>query len=116
VVTDIQLLQVALGNLIDNALKYATPASLVQVSASTSTGAHRSPGGILFSVVNTPGPAGLPDASQVFQKYYRSPGARSKTGSGLGLYLVHQIARRLGGWVRYVPGTRQVQFEFWLPG
>jgi len=116
VVTDIQLLTVALGNLIDNALKYATPASLVQVSASTSTSAYRSPGGILFSVVNTPGPAGLPDASQVFQKYYRSPGARSKTGSGLGLYLVHQIARRLGGWVRYVPGTRQVQFEFWLPG
>jgi len=117
VMTDIQLLQVALGNLIDNALKYAASGSLVQVNACTS--AHRGQGGqggILFSVVNTPGPAGLPDASQVFQKYYRSPGAHSKTGSGLGLYLVHHIARRLGGWVRYVPGTHQVQFEFWLPG
>jgi len=114
IITDTQLLRVALGNLIDNALKYAAPATPVQVSASPHT--HQGKSGVLFGVINTIGQAGLPDARKVFKKYYRSPGARSKTGSGLGLYLVRHIARRLGGWVRYTTDASQVQFEFWLPG
>jgi signal transduction histidine kinase len=110
---DIPLLSIALNNLIDNALKYAATGSLVQINASSQTYRHRS--GILISVANTPGTVGLPDANQVFKKYYRSPRAHSKTGSGLGLYLVHNVARQLGGWVHYVPSAGQVCFELWLP-
>ena len=70
---------------------------------------------VLIRIDNTPGAAGHPDPRQVFKKYYRSPGAHSKTGSGLGLYLVHNVARQLGGWVRYVPNDSCVRFELWLP-
>ncbi|MFZ4478591.1 MAG: ATP-binding protein [Rhodoferax sp.] len=110
---DTQLLRIALGNLIDNALKYAPANSVVQISARTHV-SQRQPG-ILINIANDPGSAGMPDPRQVFKKYYRSPGAHSKTGSGLGLYLVRGQARRLGGWVRYAPTARQVRFEFWVP-
>ena len=85
----------------------------MQLSASSQP--HKKQPGMLVTIRNQPGHAGWPDAQKVFQKYYRSPGAHSKTGSGLGLYLVRSAARRLGGWVRYVPDTNTVMFEFWLP-
>ena len=110
---DTQMLRMVLSNLIDNALKYAAPASLVQLSATRQS--HKAQPGILIRIDNTPGAAGHPDPRQVFKKYYRSPGAHSKTGSGLGLYLVHNVARQLGGWVRYVPNDSCVRFELWLP-
>ena len=111
--TDTQLLRMVLGNLVDNALKYSPPGSAVQINASSQP--HRGRPGILVSVHNAPGKAGWPDARQVFRKYYRSPGAHHKTGSGLGLYLVRSLTRQLGGWVRYAPSTAEVRFEFWLP-
>lgn len=110
---DTQMLRMVLSNLIDNALKYAAPASPVPLSVTRQL--YKAQPGILISIDNLPGTAGKPDPRQVFKKYYRSPGARSKTGSGLGLYLVHKVARQLGGWVRYVPDDSRVRFDFWLP-
>jgi signal transduction histidine kinase len=112
-VTDTELLRIAIGNLIDNALKYAPAGSPVQITARSVP--HKRRSGLLLSIANAPGSAGRPDAAQVFKKYYRSPGARSKTGSGLGLYLVHSMASQLGGWVRLAPTTERVQFELWIP-
>ena len=111
--TDVALLRIALYNLMDNALKYSPADSVVQISASAQT--HKGRNGVQISISNPPGAAGMPDARKVFGKYYRSPGAHSKTGSGLGLFLVHSAARELGGWVRYVPGANTVVFELWLP-
>ena len=110
---DTQLLRIALSNLVDNALKYAAPGSPVQVSARRQS--HQSQPGILVEVVNAPGSAGLPEPRKVFKKYYRSPGAHSKSGSGLGLYLVKTVVKRLDGWVRYVPASDTVRFQLWLP-
>ena len=111
--TDPQLLRIALNNLVDNALKYAPANSTVHIKASRHL--HHRRTGILVSVSNEPAGAGRPDAHKVFKKYYRSPGAHSKTGSGLGLYLVHSMARLLGGWVSYAPDASHVRFELWLP-
>ena len=110
---DVPLLRIVLHNLMDNALKYSPAASAVEITARAH--AYRRRNGILLGIRNTPGMVGMPDARKVFTKYYRSPSAHRKTGSGLGLYLVHNAARALGGWVRYVQGSDRVCFELWLP-
>jgi signal transduction histidine kinase len=66
-------------------------------------------------VRNQVGPAGLPDADKVFDKYYRSPGAHRKTGSGLGLYLVKSYMQLLGGYVGYAVVADEVEFSIWMP-
>lgn len=110
---DRQLLQVILVNLVDNALKYSEPGSVVQVQALRQARGRRP--GITMQVRNVPGTAGAPDPKQVFKKYYRAPGAHGKTGSGLGLHIAAGFARRLRGDLRYLPDTKTVKFELWLP-
>lgn len=111
--TDPQLLRIALGNLIDNALKYAEPQSAVTINASLFE--HQGRQGILNSIVNAPGTVEMPDPQRMFDKYYRGPGAQGKTGSGLGLYLVRSVTELLGGWIRYCPFENEVRFELWIP-
>lgn len=111
--TDPQLLRIAVGNLIDNALKYAEPQSAVRIDVSLFE--HQGRSGILKRIANASGTAGMPDPQRVFDKYYRAPGAQGKTGSGLGLYLVRSVIEQLGGWIRYCPFENEVRFELWIP-
>lgn len=113
ITTDPQLLRIVLGNVIDNALKYAAPDSPIRIQAQ----AYEQSGkpGVRVAVCNEVGPAGLPDADKVFEKYYRSPGAHRKTGSGLGLYLVKSYMQLLGGDVTYAVVGDDVEFALWMP-
>lgn len=111
--TDPVLLRAAVANLLDNALKYAVPAAKVHVTLATQTRADQP--GLLIRVENPVGPAGAPDPAQVFVKYYRAPTARQQSGSGLGLYIVQELARRLGGEINYFPSANTVCFALWLP-
>ncbi|MBK6999255.1 MAG: HAMP domain-containing histidine kinase [Rhodoferax sp.] len=111
--TDPLLLRTAVANLLDNALKYAAPAANVQVTLATQTRADKP--GLLICVENPTGPAGVPDPAQVFVKYYRAPAARQQSGSGLGLYIVQELVRRLGGQINYLPSANTVCFALWLP-
>ena len=113
--SDPLLLRVVVQNLIDNALKYSPAESKVEISLWESS--RGGVPGLLLQIHNEPNQAGFPDPEKIFQKYYRSPGAHRSTGSGLGLYLVQGLARRLGGSIELsrerVPG--RVCFEFWVP-
>lgn len=111
--TDRQLLTIILSNLVDNALKYALPASQVDIRAEAVE--HRGHPGIRIDVANVPGPAGMPDPQRVFTKYYRAAAAHGKTGSGLGLHIASGLARKLDGWLRYRPKVDEVRFELWIP-
>ena len=111
--SDPQLLHIVFSNLIGNALKYRKLQTPVQILAEPSTDQGRD--GILVTVINIPGDAGMPDPERVFEKYYRSPGAHGNTGSGIGLYLVHNMMALLNGRVRYCPYANKVRFELWLP-
>ena len=113
VTTDLQLLKVLLSNLIDNALKYSPPGTAVQITVQAAEVGQRA--GTLVRVSNPVGMAGRPDPAQVFQKFYRSPAAHGRSGSGLGLYLVRHFAKLLGGTIDYRPDDRGVNFELWIP-
>lgn len=111
--TDPQLLAVVLANLFDNALKYSVPGAPVEVEAELAKADDRP--GIRLTVSNPIGAAGPLDASVVFKKYYRAPGAQGKSGSGLGLYLVQGIVKDLKGHINYTGTDEKASFQLWLP-
>jgi len=106
--SDEKLLRVIFSNLIDNALKYSKPHSVVNVRVKVA-GQDAT---VLVS--NEMGSAGMPDKERVFSKYYRSERAHEQVGSGLGLYLTWQFANMLGMKLSYVPKAEMVEFELCL--
>jgi len=77
----------AVGNLLDNALKWSPDGGTVEVACA---------GGLV--TVRDRGPGISPDdLPHVFDRFYRAPGARSLPGSGLGLAIVAQVAEAEGG-------------------
>lgn len=112
--TDYQCLRIVLNNLIDNALRYSDAAHPIQVWVEPQYN-PAGQAGLGITVINQPGIASWPDASKVFQKYYRSTGAKSVSGTGLGLFLVRSICQLLGGTCTYEPDDTHVRFKVWLP-
>jgi two-component system, OmpR family, phosphate regulon sensor histidine kinase PhoR len=90
---DAGLIEQALVNLIDNAVKYSPPGGRVRVGA-------RAEGGLLAMEVRDDG-IGIParDLTRVFERFYRVDKARSRDlgGTGLGLAIVRHIALAHGG-------------------
>lgn len=87
-------LERALGNLIDNATKWAE--STVEIALHGRTVSVRDDG------------PGVPeeDLAHIFRRFYRSEDARATPGSGLGLAIVEHLVRAHGGTVfaRNLPG------------
>ncbi len=102
---DPDALERAIGNLVDNALKWSPPAGRIRVSAAR---------GIVE--VSDDGP-GIPvaDLPFVFDRFYRSAAARALPGSGLGLAIVRRIADLHGGTVEAIPLPRGVTLRLRLP-
>lgn len=113
VYADKDILRVVVSNIVDNALKYAASGSAIMIEMNgASKGAVC---GITLTVRNTIGPMGAPEAEQIFKKYYRNPKATKITGSGLGLFLVHELVGVMGGEVTYTPEQQEVTFSIWIP-
>lgn len=111
ITSDELLYQIIVSNLIENALKYSPENSIVEISVKKSN----APLGLLISVTNEVGKAGKPDATKVFEKYYRHTNAQRLRGTGLGLWLVRGITTQLGGNVNYIEHNNKVKFQVWLP-
>jgi two-component system sensor histidine kinase MprB len=90
----------AIGNLLDNAVKWGPPGAPVEVSVG---------GGEVTVRDHGPGIA-EDDLPHVFDRFYRAPAARGLPGSGLGLAIVKHVADAHGGTVVADPapggGTR----------
>jgi two-component system sensor histidine kinase MprB len=90
----------AVGNLLDNAVKWSPPGAPVEVSVN---------GGAVTVRDHGPGIA-EDDLPHVFDRFYRAPAARGLPGSGLGLAIVKHVADAHGGTVAAEPapggGTR----------
>jgi len=95
---DIERMRVALQNLLSNAVKYSPPESSVEVRVEPQRDA-------LTIVVQDQG-YGIPaeEIPHIFDKYYRgaTPETQNTPGTGLGLYIVKQIAELHGGSVEVV--------------
>ncbi len=111
--TDAQMLSIVLGNLLDNACKYGALERRIQLKLAPSM--RNGQPGWLWQVRNTAGPAGLPDAHRLFEKYYRSPRARRLSGSGLGLFLVKGLLDLMRGSIDYDAQEGDAVFSVWLP-
>lgn len=106
------LLEEALSNLIDNALKYTPEGGCITVRVAAGDGV------VVLSVADDgPGiPAG--ELPRVTERFFRASNTQG-TGSGLGLAIVGAIARRHGARLVLAPATGEgglvVSLEFPLP-
>jgi two-component system sensor histidine kinase MprB len=79
----------ALGNLLDNAVKWSPPGAPIEVAVD---------GGEVTVRDHGPGIAEQ-DLPHIFDRFYRATAARGLPGSGLGLAIVKQVAEAHGGTV-----------------
>jgi len=103
-------LQQALGNLLDNAIKYSDEGTTITVRAwQTSKKAH-------VSVHNQGVSIPPSDIGQLFRPYGRLQSANAQQGSGLGLYITKSIIEAHGGTLSLEsPGAEGTTFSFDLP-
>lgn len=109
---DFRLAQVALANLLSNALRYSAPGGEVRLEVG-GTGE----GGVMFIVADEGPGIPLEEQAHIFDKYFRGRAAQAQAGAGLGLYLVRRIAALHGGSVELEssPGAG-ARFKLALPG
>ncbi|MDQ0610973.1 signal transduction histidine kinase [Variovorax sp. W1I1] len=107
---DRALLEIALQNLMQNALKYSPPERPVLVVL-------RQTGDIVQVDVVDRGPGvAMADEARIFEKYFRAETASAVAGTGLGLHLSREIARRHGGDVTlHETGASGSTFRLALP-
>jgi two-component system phosphate regulon sensor histidine kinase PhoR len=84
-------IQQVLVNLLDNAIKYGESPVVI--------GASRTDGAVRISVADSGPGISLADQPRVFEKFFRADPqlVRAPGGTGLGLYISRELARRMGG-------------------
>jgi signal transduction histidine kinase/HAMP domain-containing protein len=109
---DSALVQQAMANLVENAIKYTERKGRVAVSLTVDAR------GITFSVRDTGLGIAPVDLPRLFERFYRVAGRESRkvSGSGLGLAIVKSIAEKHGGHVRVESKLGEGSlFTLWLP-
>jgi signal transduction histidine kinase len=105
-------LQQALGNLIDNAIKYSPEETTI------TTRAWRIPGKVTISFHNEGESISFAEVDQLFRPYSRLATDSRQKGSGLGLYIAKSIIDAHGGELQLERPTEEQQgttFTFDLP-
>ena len=92
--TDPTALETVLKNLLDNAVKYSTPPPRVTVQVEPDDAKH-----IRIEVRDQGIGIERPQLKRIFKRFYRVPSddVYSRSGTGLGLYVVAALVRNLGG-------------------
>lgn len=88
----------ALGNLLDNAVKYSPAGSRVTLSVRAFE---------MFVCISVEDEGmGIPEAeqAQIFERFYRGKNALREEGSGVGLYLTRMILQKERGYIKVTSG------------
>jgi two-component system sensor histidine kinase MprB len=99
------LLERAVSNLLDNAVKYSPDGAPIEVTVR---------GGEVVVADHGPGIAEV-DLPRVFDRFYRAATARSKPGAGLGLAIVREAAEAHGGTASAESTASGARFKLALP-
>jgi two-component system sensor histidine kinase MprB len=99
------LVERAVGNLLDNAVKYSPAGAPIEVSVRD---------GEVVVADHGPGVA-EEDIGRIFDRFYRAATARAKPGAGLGLAIVREAAEAHGGTARVESGPGGARFFLKLP-
>ncbi len=107
---DRELIQQAVANLVDNAVKFSPPGAAVTLSAQATRA------GVEIAVADQ-GP-GIPEAERerAGERFFRGERARNTPGSGLGLALVQAVAQLHGGSLRLLDAAPGVVAVLTLAG
>ena len=99
------LVERAVGNLLDNAVKYSPPGAPIEVTVRDGE-----------VVVSDHGPGiAEEDLPRIFDRFYRAATARAKPGAGLGLAIVREAAEAHGGKAPAESGADGARFRLSLP-
>jgi two-component system sensor histidine kinase SenX3 len=108
---DRAMFEQAITNLLDNAVKYSPPDTEIRVTLERLHGHAR-------VTVADAGP-GVPPAEhdRIFEKFFRLDPAQASgvAGTGLGLYIARELARRMHGRLGLLPSDRGSTFFLDLP-
>jgi two-component system OmpR family sensor kinase len=96
----------ALGNLVDNALRYGAGEIVLRASSSQP--------GVSLEVSDAGKGFGQDIADRAFERFARGDGARTRGGAGLGLSIVRAIAEAHGGRAELVRGEGAT-VRIWVP-
>lgn len=89
----------ALGNIVDNAVKYSPSGSRVVLTVTEYE---------LYATVSVKDfGQGIreTDTARIFQRFYRAKEVHEEDGVGIGLYLAREIIRRENGYIKVKPGA-----------
>lgn len=109
ILADPIFLRIIFSNLLENALKYSPADSKISATLDV---IH---GNAVLIFKNKRGDAGMPDPKKVFQRHYRSEGAQSIAGSGLGLYICARLVDAQNGTLDYLPKEDCINFVVRFP-
>jgi signal transduction histidine kinase len=121
---DRQLLWMILENLISNADKYGLPGHQVRIEVTLEEGikvhdaqksAADSPGMACVEISNSVDASCVPDASSLFDRYYRHPNVQDKAGMGLGLSVVKTAVQKIQGNIAYRHESGRIFFTLRVP-
>ncbi len=110
---DRELIQQAVANLLDNAIKFSPPDSTVTLRARRVPGAWPE----LLEIAVLDGGPGIPplDQARATDRFFRGEAARNTPGYGLGLTLVRAVAEVHGGTLRLTDASPGLQASLTLP-
>jgi signal transduction histidine kinase len=88
---DGEMIEIAIGNLVANALRYSSPETSVRVSAAAAAGA------LLISVNDQGAGMSKEEVSHMGEMYFRAQSSKGTKGTGLGLHMTKMIITAHGG-------------------